>query len=1419
MMAPLVILLAVVVPQDLIQAVRVDNSVDGSSVLVEPEDPSEKLDSFEGSASVPSSLSRNTESLESWSYDDMATWPTMYPACGGAMQSPIDIDDTLLFVGSDGKRSLANRMEYVALENGTVTRTANSLFVEGDFGSLILPDGKYTLVQLRFHFPSEHTVNGHVSDGEIQFFHQRSIGGVNKSVIMSMSVRRAPTQRNFMPNIDAELLRSDASAFQMEDGKSMTQIGTVDLTAFDSSFNGGFLHYNGSLTTPPCTENVLWYVLQRQAVMSEPLFDALKSLSSPAVRRPVQNINGRILVYNHIATDDPSEERLKKWRPRGGAKRHRRQHFGPHWQTKKRINQTLQLLNRTSNGVAPATAHREWLPAYPRNGSKDLEEGGSRFQPFQPSNEPPQPTASKLASPAVAYDLAGEKLQKRHLRREPRRRARQNFGPRRQRRTGKQQDLRLFNETLNGSAPVTAHRRWLPAYPRNELKIAEQPGFRFDRSETSKEAHEPATPRVTSATLAPDVAKTMPKNLRSSEEVKRSRRQAVVPRRQKETNGRQELRLFNTTLNGSAPAMTSRTNLPAFSRKEPKVLDEAGSRFQRIERSNEPAELAAPSLESTTLAPEPATAMPENLRSREEAKRPLSRDGILDLKEPAQQKTRRTRLSKAPRNGAVPGGSSRDDSPVHARDETKATEEIGSRFAPVEPAATTLASTTLAPELATAMPEKLRSKEEAKRPLSRDGILDPNEPAQQTMTRRKRFSKATRNGAVSGGSSRDISSVHARDETKATEEIGSRFAPAEPAATMPAPTTLAPQLATAMPEKLRSIEEAKRPLSRDGILDPNEPAQQTATRSPLSKATWNGAVPGESSGDVSPVHARDETKATEEFGSRFAPEEPAATMLAPTTLAPELANDQLLKSRPEFVAKHQRKTRRHRKPRLPKQAVNVSLPSSELKDESLTDARSETKETKERRLRLDTSSEATERAAATLSPGVLRPLAKGAKEANETAPPVQPSQRSLELAGHDEAHKAGSSVQPDQNSPETARYHASTRLEMPIEIPRNQAATLPSVANITIVIPGLVSPESTAEKEKLKKQLKKERKARRKRRYKNKFRRRHPMQYVNVLTPNTQVVLGGTWQRDPQLESPGLNESHTGRGEKSQLGDHMPNDDEKQPEARFSQAKVQSENQSRRSDSNPSIKVFEPIPPRKWSDDRLFSDSRQNADLRNEIDEELQARGEQNEKEPAYPLSLGQSDGRLTFFPKRPPILDEAAQEAPTETRSDFGFAKNDPGAPSTTADAGEPSKTTSGLVQAEADLDCEQVFAGLRAHQICEDSSTEACSATLDNKQFRNDWPQGLSCSIFCGSRGLVCSSSSAVIGWCEAKDTPSHQHCEVLHSDAFMCQCKNGFGRTLGSAPSSPLLDLRVGEASKSEVNVGARRQPASAGGASMF
>ncbi|EOA37708.1 hypothetical protein CARUB_v10012428mg [Capsella rubella] len=170
--------------------------------------------------------------------------------CGkGNMQSPIDLTDKRVLV--DHKLGYL-RSQYLP-SNATIKNRGHDIMLKfegGNAGLGITINGtEYKLQQIHWHSPSEHTINGKRFVLEEHMVHQ-SKDGRNAVVAFLYKLGRPDY---FLLSLESHLMRI-TDAHESEESVGMIHPRTFD---FESRH---YYRYLGSLTTPPCSENVLWTI-------------------------------------------------------------------------------------------------------------------------------------------------------------------------------------------------------------------------------------------------------------------------------------------------------------------------------------------------------------------------------------------------------------------------------------------------------------------------------------------------------------------------------------------------------------------------------------------------------------------------------------------------------------------------------------------------------------------------------------------------------------------------------------------------------------------------------------------------------------------------------------------------------------------------------------------------------------------------------------------------------------------------------------------------------------------------------------------------------------------------------------------------------------------------------------------------------
>jgi carbonic anhydrase len=140
---------------------------------------------------------------------------------------------------------------------------------------------RFELLQFHFHRPSEERINGRQYDMVAHLVHKDAEG---KLAVVAVLLDRGAAQ---------PVIQAVWNALPLEKNEAQAAPGTIDLNKLLPE-DRRYYTYMGSLTTPPCSEGVLWMVMKTPVPVSPEQVDIFAHLY-PMNARPVQRVAGRLI--------------------------------------------------------------------------------------------------------------------------------------------------------------------------------------------------------------------------------------------------------------------------------------------------------------------------------------------------------------------------------------------------------------------------------------------------------------------------------------------------------------------------------------------------------------------------------------------------------------------------------------------------------------------------------------------------------------------------------------------------------------------------------------------------------------------------------------------------------------------------------------------------------------------------------------------------------------------------------------------------------------------------------------------------------------------------------------------------------------------------------------------------------------------
>ncbi|KAJ4800955.1 Carbonic anhydrase [Rhynchospora pubera] len=217
-----------------------------------------------------------------------------WATCGmGREQSPIDITEERIQEQPDLGRLLQKyQPARAALKN---QHTYLEVEWNGNAGSITIDETRYNVIQFHWHSPSEseHTINGQRYDLEMHIVHQNIDNETARAVVAVLYAYGHPDP--FITKLEP-LIRNANNVEEQP-------IGLVDPREAQGINTTKYYRYMGSLTVPPCTEGVVWTVLDKIRTVSTEQVNLMKQALPEEFKnnsRPLQNIYDRTIGLHQI---------------------------------------------------------------------------------------------------------------------------------------------------------------------------------------------------------------------------------------------------------------------------------------------------------------------------------------------------------------------------------------------------------------------------------------------------------------------------------------------------------------------------------------------------------------------------------------------------------------------------------------------------------------------------------------------------------------------------------------------------------------------------------------------------------------------------------------------------------------------------------------------------------------------------------------------------------------------------------------------------------------------------------------------------------------------------------------------------------------------------------------------------------------
>ena len=221
---------------------------------------------------------------EKWGYSEEKgpdNWGSLDPgfgACsGGKNQSPIDVSRTI--------HAMLPPIEFRYRTSASeIINNGHSIQANYASGSSIAVDGHvFELKQFHFHSPSENHINGRSFPMEAHLVHADGEGNLAVVAVMFDEGDANPAVASLWKQMPAS--RGFRSALASD-------VNASSLLPEDRSY----YRFNGSLTTPPCSEGVWWFVMKQPMTLTRAQIELFTDAMGHPNNRPLQPLNARVIL-------------------------------------------------------------------------------------------------------------------------------------------------------------------------------------------------------------------------------------------------------------------------------------------------------------------------------------------------------------------------------------------------------------------------------------------------------------------------------------------------------------------------------------------------------------------------------------------------------------------------------------------------------------------------------------------------------------------------------------------------------------------------------------------------------------------------------------------------------------------------------------------------------------------------------------------------------------------------------------------------------------------------------------------------------------------------------------------------------------------------------------------------------------------